>query len=64
MATKELGPKPDERSHALIEDFFESFFRRFDLKTELKRTVLDGFDTVEDYEKYGDMFIPVDRRSP
>ena len=62
MATKELGPVDHERSHALIEDFYRKFFDSLDLNRLLREAALDGFETYEDYEKYGDMFTPVVRR--
>jgi hypothetical protein len=39
--------------------FFDAFFRSVDLKVELKKTFFDGYDTYEDYVKYGDLFEPV-----
>lgn len=31
----------------------------FDLEQELRRAILDDFDTFNDYEKYGDVFVPL-----
>lgn len=40
--------------------FMHHYFReRIDLAAELKRVTLGGFDTVEDYIKYGDAFVDV-----
>jgi hypothetical protein len=41
-----------------IEQWFERAFARIDLSTELQKLYFGGFDTYEDYEKYGDCFIP------
>jgi len=41
--------------------FFEEFFNQFDLKKELLRYVYDGFETYQDYAKYGDAFVQIDR---
>jgi len=41
----------------------DELFARFDLARELKRFCLGGFDTLEDYEKYGDLFVCVSRSS-
>lgn len=47
----------DEKS--LIRGFYESFFTKIDLKQQLRHLVLDGYDTYEDYVKYGDALVPV-----
>jgi len=36
----------------------EKFLRSLDLKKELLHIAFGGFDTYEDYEKYGDLFVP------
>jgi hypothetical protein len=38
------------------------FWKRHSIEDMLKRLAYDGFDSYEDYEKYGDCFIYPDRR--
>jgi hypothetical protein len=49
-------------SDKLIEEFFNSFFSKIDLKDLLKKTYLDGFDNINDYITYGDMIIMPNKR--
>lgn len=49
-----------ERSYALIRSFWESFFQN--RGPGLSRIVYDGFDTYEDYVKYGDAFTLIPQR--
>jgi hypothetical protein len=47
------------------EAFFISILNEISIKDIIaswKRYYFDGFDTFSDYEKYGDMFIPIKRR--
>ena len=44
-------------------DFFDEAMDKIDLKQLIRDTFLDGFDTVQDYERYGDMFIKVEPRT-
>ena len=41
-----------------IEAFFEDLLSSVDLYTEMKKIAFSGFDTFEEYELYGDLFIP------
>lgn len=44
-------------------DFLEATMGDFDLGSELMRTLLDGYETYDDYVKYGNAITPVARRS-
>ncbi len=41
---------------------WEEAFAQIDLEKLIKDAFLDGFDTYEDYVKYGDAIIRIDRR--
>lgn len=47
-----------ERVKAKLEELFASL----DLKQGLRRLAYRGFDSWEDYEKYGDMYVALDVR--
>lgn len=44
-----------------VKDFLDAMFRKIDLKKVIKEVALDGYDTVEDYVKYGDAITPIQR---
>ena len=44
------------RDSKAIKQFFEKACQ-IDLKKWIRDTFLDGFETYEDYEKYGNLFI-------
>ncbi len=50
---------PNDEVRAQLEELFS----KIDLKKELKRLACGGFDSWEDYEKYGDLFVEVSRSS-
>lgn len=41
--------------------WFETYFATIDTKKLIMNTYLDGYNTFEDYEKYGDAFIRVEK---
>lgn len=65
MATTEpasgLTDDPDASFDALVSDDvrekFEALFASFDLKRGLRRLAFGGFDSYEDYVRYGDMYV-------
>ena len=42
-----------------IEQAFEEMINKIDLEKELRFIFFGGFETYEDYEKYGDSFIEI-----
>jgi len=42
--------------------WFEKAIKRLDLKKMWKEIFFDGFDTYENYEKYGDVFVHTDKK--
>ena len=42
-----------------IEEALKELFAMLDFEALLRALVYGGFDTFEDYEKYGDLFVPV-----
>jgi len=44
-----------------IKKFYDSLLKNIDLKDLLKKRFLNGFDSYEDYEKYGDAFILINK---
>ena len=39
-------------------------FQNINLETELKKLALDGYETLEDYEKYGECFVKIGDSTP
>jgi hypothetical protein len=37
----------------------QEVFEKLSLEDTLKKTLYDGYSTFEDYEKYGECFIPL-----
>lgn len=44
-----------------IKKFYDSLLSDLDLKDLLKKKFLDGFDSYEDYKKYGDAIILINK---
>jgi hypothetical protein len=42
----------------------EALFASLDTETLLKEVLLDGYETQQDYEKYGDAFVPLKPLAP
>lgn len=40
-----------------IKKFYDVMFKHVDLRVTVKDLCLDGYETYEDYVKYGDLFI-------
>tara|TARA_Y100000310_G_C20323015_1_gene641670 strand:- start:57 stop:230 length:174 start_codon:yes stop_codon:yes gene_type:complete len=49
----------DKKIKEIVDRLMGKFMTDYDLASDLRRMYLQGFDTVEDYEKYGDAFITV-----
>ena len=54
---------PEVEGDDKVRDQLEELIGRIDLEKELKRLACGGFDSWEDYEKYGDLFVEVSRSS-
>jgi hypothetical protein len=50
------------RSVMKTKDIFKEMLKSIDLKESLRKMVYGGFDTFEDYVKYGDAFVKIDRK--
>jgi len=44
-----------------IMSFYENVFGKMNFKSVVKEWLFDGFETIEDYEKCGDLFKKVDK---
>jgi hypothetical protein len=44
------------------EELFTEHFKKIDLAKELRSLALDGYETYEDYVKYGEMFVYAERK--
>lgn len=59
------GDLDDELTRLINDDVrekFEASFASLDLRQVLRRLVYRGFDSFEDYEKYGDAYVAMDVR--
>ena len=47
-----------------VKGLLEAHIDELDLAREIRKTLFDGFETFEDYVKYGDMFVLVSPQQP